>query len=204
MRMTREQRREETRRLIREAAVTEFASGGVAGTSAEKIADAAGYTRGAFYANYPNKQALLLDLVQDRINGEIEVWQQLTESFEDLDQLLEVFRQRSEKFDPEGVWSMLFAESALYALRDAEFAAGYSVVRQRMCKTYEKLFQTLFRKLGLQPPVPLDEFCDALLTLFRNNRLLRKRNGVLASVPFSPQLLIQFIRGMIAISEPIK
>jgi hypothetical protein len=73
-----------------------------------------------------------------------------------------------------------------------------------MSKTYEKLFQTLFHKLGLQPPLPLDEFGDALLALFRSNRLVRKNNGAAQSVPFSPELLIQFIRGMIAISEPVK
>ncbi|CAN0625249.1 TetR/AcrR family transcriptional regulator [Burkholderia multivorans] len=62
-RLTREQRRSETRERLIDAARTMFLKKGFADTSVENIAGTAGYTRGAFYANFDSKRELLIELL---------------------------------------------------------------------------------------------------------------------------------------------
>ena len=63
-RLTREQRKEETRECLLAAARAEFIKKGYAATSVEDIAAAAGYTRGAFYSNFEGKLDMLMELLR--------------------------------------------------------------------------------------------------------------------------------------------
>lgn len=49
------------------AAVDVFAERGVLGASVEEICEAAGFTRGAFYSNFADKNALVLALIEQNI-----------------------------------------------------------------------------------------------------------------------------------------
>ena len=51
-RLTREESKEQTRLRLLDAAQTIFMKKGYVATSVEDIAEAAGYTRGAFYSNF--------------------------------------------------------------------------------------------------------------------------------------------------------
>jgi AcrR family transcriptional regulator len=62
---------EERRELVLEAAVTEFAAGGLAGTSTEDVARAAGISHPYLFRLFPTKKALFLTLV-DRCFQRIE------------------------------------------------------------------------------------------------------------------------------------
>lgn len=68
-RRTRTEARTETRKAIMSAAVRLFAERGYRGASLDEIADAAGYSKGAVYSNWPNKEALFLELL-DAARGE--------------------------------------------------------------------------------------------------------------------------------------
>lgn len=63
-RLTHAQRREQTRERLLVAARNMFVNKGLAATSVENIAGAAGYTRGAFYSNFDGKPELLLELLR--------------------------------------------------------------------------------------------------------------------------------------------
>ncbi|WP_028208587.1 TetR/AcrR family transcriptional regulator [Paraburkholderia nodosa] len=63
-RLTRAQRKQQTRERLFDAARTAFLEKGVAATSVEEIAEAAGYTRGAFYSNFGGKQEVLAELLR--------------------------------------------------------------------------------------------------------------------------------------------
>lgn len=51
-------RRKATKHRLVEAAITEFAERGFDATSVEQLCDSAGFTRGAFYSNFSNKDEL--------------------------------------------------------------------------------------------------------------------------------------------------
>ena len=60
-------RRAQTRERLMTAALSTFAARGIAGASVEEICEAAGFTRGAFYSNFGDKDALVLALIQASI-----------------------------------------------------------------------------------------------------------------------------------------
>ena len=64
-RLTQEARKARTREALIDAAALLFARRGVDATSLDEVALAAGFTKGAIYASFPNKQALI-DAVVER------------------------------------------------------------------------------------------------------------------------------------------
>ena len=63
-------RRARTRQRLMTAATAVFAERGVIGSSVEEICEAAGFTRGAFYSNFADKDALVLALIEQSIAEE--------------------------------------------------------------------------------------------------------------------------------------
>ena len=61
-RLTRAESRARTRGLLLDAAARTFARKGYAGASVEEIAEAAGFSIGALYSNFANKEDLFLEL----------------------------------------------------------------------------------------------------------------------------------------------
>jgi AcrR family transcriptional regulator len=62
MKVSRAERRAETRTRLYESALAEFQRGGVAGAQIDRIATAAGVVRGTFYFHFPTKEHVLLEL----------------------------------------------------------------------------------------------------------------------------------------------
>jgi AcrR family transcriptional regulator len=63
VRLTREQNRAQTRERILASAATVFAREGYGGASVDRIAEEAGYSKGALYSNFTSKDELFLELV---------------------------------------------------------------------------------------------------------------------------------------------
>jgi len=71
-RLTREEKKAQTRERLIEAAARVFAEKGFATTSLDEVADAAGLTKGAVYSNFENKEDLVravLEVQQDRLHS---------------------------------------------------------------------------------------------------------------------------------------
>jgi AcrR family transcriptional regulator len=60
-------RRAQTQERLMAAAVRVFAERGIIGASVEEICEAAGFTRGAFYSNFADKDDLVLALIRQSI-----------------------------------------------------------------------------------------------------------------------------------------
>src|SRR5258706_6671270 len=68
--LTRERRRQQTRDVLIAAATDVFARRGFEGASLEEIADTAGFTRGAIYKNFTDKEDLFF-AVTERFNERV-------------------------------------------------------------------------------------------------------------------------------------
>src|SRR5580700_9892302 len=73
-RLTREDSRDQTTQRLLDAAQKLIAKKGLSATSVEDIAEAAGYTRGAFYSNFSSKGDLFIELLRrDHMNTHAEL-----------------------------------------------------------------------------------------------------------------------------------
>src|SRR5580765_6777154 len=71
--LTPERRRAMTREHLLDAAAIVFARDGYHGASLDDVAAAAGFTKGAVYSNFKNKEDLFLALLEDRTDRQLAV-----------------------------------------------------------------------------------------------------------------------------------
>jgi AcrR family transcriptional regulator len=130
-RRTQSERREDTREQVLAAAARVFAKRGFHGTSLEAIAEEAGFSRGAVYYNFADKEELFLELLDRRC---AERTQDLRDVFEgDDDDVATTSHQvqvASERAfdamtgDPE--WRALYLEFLAHAARDPAFRRRFA------------------------------------------------------------------------------
>jgi AcrR family transcriptional regulator len=136
-RKTQAERREETREHVLAAAARVFARRGFHATSLEAIAEEAGYSRGAVYYNFADKEELFLELLDRRC---AERAQDLRAVFADVDDDVEATSQQAQiaaqralaamTGDPQ--WRALYMEFLAHAARDSAF-------RRRFAKRTEEM-----------------------------------------------------------------
>jgi AcrR family transcriptional regulator len=131
-RMTQAERREETREQVLAAAARIFAARGFHATSLDAIAEEAGFSRGAVYYNFADKEELYLELLDRRC---AERAQDLRAVFADTpeDDVAATSRQAqlaaqhaldAMTGDPE--WRALYLEFLAHAARDSAFRRRFS------------------------------------------------------------------------------
>jgi AcrR family transcriptional regulator len=131
-RKTQSERREETREQVLAAAARVFAARGFHATSLDAIAEEAGFSRGAVYYNFADKEELFLELLDRRC---AERAQDLRTVFADTpeDDVAATSRQAqlaaqhaldAMTGDPE--WRALYLEFLAHAARDSAFRRRFS------------------------------------------------------------------------------
>jgi AcrR family transcriptional regulator len=135
--------RAEVRQRILQAATSEFAGKGFAGTTIDAIADAAGFTKGAVYSNFGSKDDLFFALLDLQIERRVEAVSALADkagarpSAKDVGDLL--MTGLLENRD----WQMLFAEYWLRAMRDPEVRVRFAEHRRSMRVSIEDAVRRL-------------------------------------------------------------
>jgi AcrR family transcriptional regulator len=197
-RLTRDESRTITIEKLKAAALTEFARLGFAGASVDRISEAAGYSRGAFYANYKTKQDLLLDLLNEYNAGEIDQWRSLIGSAHDMEAIYADMGARFESYVAKAEWGMFAVEVLLQAKRSPEFADKYRVYQEALMDSVAQALGMMFEKAGRRPPVPILDLAAALRSYTTG---LSLDYGVSASrnnPHTASTLLTLFLRGLIA------
>src|SRR5437899_10644674 len=70
--LTRREKQQRTRKSLLQAAAKMFCKHGLEGASIDEVAQAAGYTKGAFYANFKSKEELFLVMLDEKFAEELE------------------------------------------------------------------------------------------------------------------------------------
>ena len=121
-RLTRKEKQAHTRACLMNSAAKVFALRGLQQASIDEVAEDAGFTKGAFYANFKSKEELFLAMLDERfakriadiedvIAGEGSTAEKAQRAG---DQFVRMLRADAE-------WERLFFEFSAYAARDEEF-----------------------------------------------------------------------------------
>ena len=135
-RLTRKQKQAHTRECLMHSAARVFARRGLQQASIDEVAEEAGFTKGAFYANFKSKEELFLAMLDERFAKRIEDIEAVIggegSAAEKTRRYGELFAQ-SLRADRE--WERLFFEFSAYAVRDEEFrqelVTRYRAIRER-------------------------------------------------------------------------
>ncbi|HEX4107465.1 MAG TPA: TetR/AcrR family transcriptional regulator [Solirubrobacteraceae bacterium] len=173
-RPSRKERQAETRRRLLRSATRVFARCGLHQASIDDVAHDAGYTKGAFYANFASKQDLFLAMLDERFADRAE---QIERSARRREDVPERARAAGDEFvaalaaDPE--WQRLFFEFAAHAARDESFR-GELIKRYRSLRNrLAEVFNDRAPELGGEPPVSPQEL--AVMTFAMANGFALER-----------------------------
>jgi AcrR family transcriptional regulator len=135
-RLTRPERKVQTRERLLETARELFLKRGFAATSLENIADAAGLTKGAVYSNFSCRDDLFLALYSARVDervGDVEAAGEQN-TFEEATRANARHIAARQRREPQ--WHALLLEFTTYALRRPE-------LRRRIAKEHRRLVDAI-------------------------------------------------------------
>ncbi|MEU1210684.1 TetR/AcrR family transcriptional regulator [Nocardia sp. NPDC005825] len=164
-RLTRTESQARTRADLLATARDMFLTDGYAKTSLERVAEEAGYSKGAVYSNFRTKSALCLEvlaLIHETKFGEIT---ELLAGDETLETRLDRFQGWAERTLGDVGWTMLEFEFAIVARDDPALQAALVSNLSLMRGTVAAQLQGLADSTGLTLPMPPEDAATAVLSL---------------------------------------
>jgi AcrR family transcriptional regulator len=175
-RLSRKESQAHTRECLMLSAAKVFARRGLQQASIDEVAAEAGFTKGAFYANFKSKEELFLAMLDERFAERIE---DIERVIADDGSAAQKARAAGDAFvaqlraDPE--WERLFLEFSAYAARDEDFrqelVTRYSAMRDRIAAALQAHADAM-GKTPLLPQQHVALMCCVMANGFALEKLL--------------------------------
>jgi AcrR family transcriptional regulator len=196
-RPSRKERQAHTRAELMRSAASVGAQRGLERASLDAVAEHAGFTKGAVYANFKSKEDLFLAMLDARFAERLAELDRILSSEDDPDTQA---RATGASFmgavasEPE--WERLFFEFTVYAARNegfrTELVARYRTMRERIAD----LLAARTARLGIEPVVPPEQV--ATMTFAMANGIALERLLEPEAVPedLYPEMMAVFFTGL--------
>ena len=166
-------RREATRQRILDAAREVFAEMGVIGGSVEDICERAGFTRGAFYSNFTDKDDVLDALVErehTRLLGHLDAtFVEVDREVEEADSLEAVLAGMVDRIlrsiPVDRQLSLIQTELEIFAIRRPEHAGRFLETNHRFRERIGALIDEAMRRYGRELLVDPSVITDAIVAI---------------------------------------
>jgi AcrR family transcriptional regulator len=193
-RLNREESQARTRNLLIEAARNEIVKKGFALASVRDIADAAGFSQGAFYSNFPDKEAILLELVQRHQSEErAKIEAALSHAQSDVAKAMAGIEKWASTINSDPGFAVLATELQLQALRSPSFAQGYNDLNRKHRHALGTLVTRLFELFGKKVPGDPVEIAAGFIALGRGLALGSKDGDTNRS----GRIVVTFLKALI-------
>ena len=162
-RLTRKEKQAHTRECLMQSAARVFTRRGLQQASIDEVAEDAGFTKGAFYANFKSKEELFLAMLDERFSERIEEIERVIAgegtTAEKAQRAGDDFTQMIVA-DPE--WQRLFFEFSAYAARNDEFREELVTRYRSMRDRIAAALRARAEAAGFESALPYDQI--ALMT----------------------------------------
>jgi len=142
-----------TRRKLLDAAKRIFAQDGFEGARLEDIAAGAGYTRGAFYANFKSKEDIFFALFEEWVRERIETFTSAVRRHSDPAEKLMALRTHYAELATDRRLVLISMEFKLFALRHPEAHQRLRNRHRRIRASFGELFSEIMSALGKSIPI---------------------------------------------------
>ena len=165
-RLTRQESQARTRVLLLEVATAEFLAHGYNGTSLERVADAAGFSKGAVYGNFAGKEELCLAVLETYFFTQLQKFvTDFAAGGETIEERLGVLERWLEVALADEKWQLLALEFATQTRRNQKIQEQLAQ-RERMMRTaVTALLTQQIRQLGVKPALPPDQLAVVLVAV---------------------------------------
>jgi AcrR family transcriptional regulator len=166
-RLSRKEKQARTRSSLLKSAAKVFCRHGMDGASIDQVAEDAGYTKGAFYANFKSKEELFLAMLDEHFERRIfEIERAFADAAESPPEQARHAASdfaRSLHADPET--ARLFQEFYVYAIRNENFreelVTRFATLRNRI----ERVYQRRADELGLTLDEPMERIVRMVIAM---------------------------------------
>ncbi|WP_414439999.1 TetR/AcrR family transcriptional regulator [Burkholderia sp. 22PA0106] len=149
-RLTREASQAQTRIKLLEVAVAMFARDGYAATSLDRIAEVAGFSKGAVYSNFQGKEALFLEVLEAHGQRSLADLHAAIDGAAALPEAIDRIAAWADRHSREGNWPLLILEYARHAKPADTFRESQEAVLRSHWRTLGE------RLLALDPALRID------------------------------------------------
>ena len=200
-RLNREESQARTRDLLVQAARDEIVKKGFAQATVRDIADAAGFSQGAFYSNFPSKEAILLEVVRRHQTEErAKIEAVLGHAPARAADTMKGIERWATTINADPGWAILAVELQLQALRSPSFATGYNTLNREHFEALGALISRLFDLLGKAVPGDPVDVAAGFIALGRGMALLSQQ-GDAGRIG---RIVVTFLNAVIASAETIR
>ena len=163
--LTRKEKQAKTRSALLRSAARLICRKGITEASVEDVARDAGYTKGAFYANFKSKEEMFLVMLDEAYAEELERLESHLSGAEPVEEV----RASAEDFmrfvraDPE--WPRLYFEFVVYAARNPEFRDELATRNRAMKERIGEVIRKWASEFSAEPPFPYEDIATMLFCL---------------------------------------
>jgi AcrR family transcriptional regulator len=180
---TRRPPREEVRRRILGAATKVFLARGFSGATLDEIAATAGFSKGAVYSNFDDKDALFLALVDEEFARRLDLLSAALEEAPDGPDAgaAAAGRSMTRALTAQQDLPVLFSEFRVHAARSPNTRRKLAQRRREIRATLARTVETYAERAGVELTMPPEHVATLLLAL--TNGLALERLGQPEAVP---------------------
>ena len=164
-RLTREESRAQTRATLVAVGRKHFLRFGLGGAVAEKIAEDAGYSRGALYANFDGKEELFIAVIREEQTRHLDFFRSLLKDEPSPKKRVKKFRDALADLVTDHDWIVLRAEFEVGALRSEPIRKSFLEAHRQQRRDGVELFRDLLRSSDLTSRLTPDEFMTVMVNL---------------------------------------
>lgn len=164
-RLTRAESQAHTREQLVATARELFLTHGYAATSLERVADTAGFSKGAVYSNFRNKDELCLNVLDSIHNNQASSMDAALRATTTLDELLTALLNWAENNVGDQAWTALEVEFATNVRHNERIRKELASRDEAIRDALAKLLATHAERLDIDLPLPADDCATALLSL---------------------------------------
>ena len=202
--LTRREKQLHTRKCLLEAATRVFSKKGLEGTSVDQVAQTAGYTKGAFYANFKSKEELFLVMLDEHFSRELERLESaLTGTENALDEAMAAAADFI-SFAGDDDWPRLYFQFVAHAAQDDEFrqelATRTAAMRERMGQILQRWKEGYIQEGEHAPSLPIEQI-TAMLCFMADGFLVERMIEPDLPEELYTTMVGIFHRGMKAMAE---
>ena len=164
-RLTREESRAQTRANLIAVGRRHFLRYGLGGAVAEKIAEDAGYSRGALYSNFDGKEELFVAVIHEEQARHLTFFQSLLKDEPSGKKRSRKLRDAIADLMTDHDWIVLRAEFEVGALRSERIRQSFVEVHRQQLRDGSELVRDLLRTPEVTSRLKPDDFITVIINL---------------------------------------
>jgi AcrR family transcriptional regulator len=203
-RLTREESRAQTRERLLEAAFQVFVRDGFEAAAIEDVAEAAGYSRGAFYSNFESKDDLVCALLEEQMEESQANVQAIIGAGLPPDELIRQLRQFYVAIASEPQHCMFWLGVQLYALQHPPIRPRVAALLRKDREYVVESVRNVYAALGRELPYPAELITFGLMAISQGLAMARMLDPEAISPEFVPHTLETLFNRIAGLDEPVK